>query len=302
MVSKRRSKKSGSRGSVSPARPESVSNPASQPASLMSRGFWQGAIAATVAAVLVLLCTQPLGHILDDLYGPGKDMVKQVVSREALRVTQIDSNASLFQAKDSLGTERVIPASLITSSTAAELLKEYGAAPIGESTVDILVENDRSETIEITGMRSVVHQRSAAFTGSLIRPSGGGPPIDMVRLAFDLDRDEAPAMSVDKSLRATNVPFFDSKYIPLAPGEKLMFHLIASTSSGACRWTVILDFVDGEHRKSSTTVGDPRHPYSATAAAPAYGNGYERAGDRLNPVDLAEICGGDCRPRKGRKS
>ena len=102
----------------------------------------------------------------------------------------------------------------------------------------------------------------------LYNPSEGAT--ENVSLGFDLDKAQPRAQLVDlNDPDLYHGDYFSGKSVTLAPGERQVFHLIASTTRYDCRYRIVVTVVD-RGRDFSLTIGDgdPGTPFEITASAP----------------------------------
>jgi hypothetical protein len=178
----------------------------------------------------------------------------------------------------------------------SDFLAERGAVRVRETRRNVLIQNDRGETVTIVAITAVVAHRSAPFSGALVSGvDGGGPTEAPVTVGFDLDSPDLSARTIEKG-KLSYEPYLVSNGLQLTPGESLRFVFVGRSETHAVDWTVEITYVADCGRNSQMVTQSDGKRFTTTAVNARYGEYYRWTGDNgLVPVPAADLCSSDCR-------
>jgi hypothetical protein len=159
--------------------------------------------------------------------------------------------------------------------------REHGALPLPQSGYRIVLENQRSTSLELLDVRPVVQQRRAPYAGALYWDPPQGEVPD-VALRVDLD-SSVPVVQDPKN----GTPYFASRHQQLAQGERVVLRVQAVSARCDCLWRIVAEYQDGKGTHDLTIPPADQPPLETTAPARAYRvvyNGLEAGYPRVDPV------------------
>jgi hypothetical protein len=194
-------------------------------------------------AIVIAAALAALGGLLVSRYVPG--LLERVEKPSAVEV-DVDYDSALYA---SCGWSAVLPT--VVEGTALPdpggdvlgWVLDSGGAPLGETHLRLLLRGTRTTPAQVTGMTTVVAERSPPLTGSrIVVPCDG--EVEAIALGIDLDEPNPAVRRVEDGELTS--PFFSGAVISLEKDESVPVSLAARTEQSHVSWQIQLStMVDG---------------------------------------------------------
>lgn len=155
-----------------------------------------------------------------------------------------------------------------------ETLFNGDGRPIRQHTpVRLVLTGNRSSPVLIQGIRARITNRMSPLDGTLVwwPPEGEG---EVVTVGLDLDSDQPMARNIRDGGLDLGEPYFNSKNVSLAQGERFEFIVKAFTDTCYCEWELVVDAVADEGQVELAIRDSGGNPFRTTALSESYSMPY----------------------------
>jgi hypothetical protein len=205
-------------------------------------------------------------QVVGELFPAAREkLIREQPLRISLREAHNGSNGFWMAARSLAAIETQLRKARDCTSL-FELAKRAGAADIGESTHDLLLEGRTYRDVTIVAMRAVVLKREPALSDAKISCASSGAQ-EAIGVVFNLDEPHPVARRIRSRayVITPGKPYFGrGNVISLKPGEIQPFQIVAQATKAYVEWELHLDtIIDGKARK--VTIDNNGEPFRVTA-------------------------------------
>lgn len=249
-----------------------------------------GLVVAVITATMVNLLTGQLQKTVGDLSdkyggGPAVKVLSVAVQRTAgqggtyVFQEKVDLTASEFQSLNEAAQ----------SERGGDWLRRRGGIDPRVSSVQLVLEGNRSHQVRITQMRALSRCEAPA-TGTIFDSPPAGRDTT-IHVGFDLDSSD-PTAQYQNETGSWLPGYFMNYTVSMTQGEQVVLHILARTSMHYCEFRLGMDVLDGE-KTVTQTIDNAGKPFTVSALLTQNGevvlSGYQAVyfGGVLNPSPTA---------------
>lgn len=221
-----------------------------------------GLVVAVITATLVNLLTGQLQKTVGDLsdkYGGGPAV--KVLS-VAVQRTAGQGGTYVFREKvDLTPTEFQSLNEAAHAGRGGDWLRHRGGIDPSPSSVQVVLQGNRSHQVRITQMRALRHCEAPA-TGTIFDSPPAGSDTT-IKVGFDLDSSD-PTAQYQSDTGEWLPGYFGNYTVSMNQGEQVVLHILSRTTTHYCEFRLGLDVLDGDTTVTQT-IDNAGEPFTVSA-------------------------------------